>query len=154
MPPADDSKMWKFPHVEKNTLPHYCQRMTGDPHAPLSAREREIVDILYRLGTGTAEDVKAAMDAPPSNATVRSTLRVLEEKGWVRHSRDGARFVYVPTAQAGEVQRRMLRHVVQTFFRGSAARAAASLLGDVRKLDRRERARIRKVLEELEEEDQ
>ena len=87
-----------------------------DPHAGLSAREREIMDIVFRLRQATAVDIRRQMSVPPTNATVRSTLRVLETKGWVEHSRDGARFVYGPVVSRERVKSKALGHLVRTFF--------------------------------------
>ena len=121
----------------------------SDPLAGLSAREREIMLLIYRLGEATAADVEQAMESPPTNATVRTILRSLEEKGWVTHGRDGARFVYRAMEAGSRVRRRALEHVVQTFFRGSTAEVVASLIGSSEGLAEEERARIAELLESL-----
>ena len=126
--------------------------MDTDPQAGLSAREREIMDILFRLRLATAAEVRREMTDPPTDATVRSTLRVLEEKGWVGHQRDGARFMYQPIESRDRVKRRALGHVVQTFFDGSAADAVAALVGSKKGISEQERARIAELLREVEEE--
>jgi predicted transcriptional regulator len=94
----------------------------------LSRRERQIMDAIYRLGTATAQDVLDHMPDPPSYSAVRALLRILEEKGHVRHRRDGARYVYQPTVPRERARTSALRQVVRTFFDGSAGAAAAALL--------------------------
>ena len=99
-------------------------------HRDLSRRERQILDILYQRGSATAADVQAALPEPPSYSAVRALLRILEEKGHVRHEQDGPRYVYLPTIARDNAQRSALRHVLQTFFDGSAEQAISALLGD------------------------
>lgn len=94
----------------------------------LSPRERQMVDALYRLGPATVREVVDAIDEPPSYSAVRATLRVLEEKGVVRHEQDGPRYVYLPVVQRDTARRQALRRLVQTFFDGSAEQAAVTLL--------------------------
>jgi predicted transcriptional regulator len=95
----------------------------------LSRREREIMNALFRLGRATAAEIMAAMPAPPGYSTVRTQLRVLEEKGHVRHEEVGLRYVYMPTVGRRSAARSALRHIVETFFDGSNAKAVAALLG-------------------------
>jgi predicted transcriptional regulator len=95
---------------------------------PLSRREREVMELLYRLGEGTVADVMAELVHPPSYSAVRSTLRILEEKGHVVHRADGPRYVYVPAEGRETAQRAALNHVVDTFFDGSADHALVTLL--------------------------
>ena len=99
-----------------------------DPHQELSARERQIMDVLFRLGRATVADVRDRMADPPSYSAVRATLRILEEKGRVHHEQDGPRYVYVPAVAPERARRQALRHVVQTFFEGSPEEAALALL--------------------------
>ena len=99
-------------------------------HRDVSLRERQILDILYQRGSATAADVQAALPEPPSYSAVRALLRILEEKGHVRHEQDGPRYVYLPTIARDNAQRSALRHVLQTFFDGSAEQAISALLGD------------------------
>ncbi len=94
----------------------------------LSPRERQMVDALYRLGRATVREVIDAIDDAPSYSAVRATLRVLEEKGVVRHEQDGPRYVYLPVVQRETARRQALRRLVQTFFDGSAEQAAVTLL--------------------------
>jgi predicted transcriptional regulator len=98
-------------------------------HAALTKRERQIMDVLYRTGRATAADVLAALPGGPHYSTVRTQLRVLEEKGHVRHESDGLRYVYVPTLARHTARKAALRHLVDTFFDGSAASAVTALLG-------------------------
>jgi BlaI family transcriptional regulator, penicillinase repressor len=98
-------------------------------HAALTKRERQIMDVLYRMGRATAADVLAALPGAPHYSTVRTQLRVLEEKGHVRHESDGLRYVYVPTLARHTARKAALRHLVDTFFDGSAAGAVTALLG-------------------------
>jgi predicted transcriptional regulator len=94
----------------------------------LSRREREVMDILYRLGEATVAEVIEQLAEPPSYSAVRSTLRILEEKGHVEHRVDGPRYVYVPAVGRERARRAALDHVVDTFFEGSAEQALAALL--------------------------
>ena len=96
----------------------------------LSRRERQIMDILYRRGRATAAEVREALPDPPSYSGVRALLRILEEKGHARHTGEGARYVYTPAVAHGTATRSALRHLVDTFFEGSAGEAAAALLDD------------------------
>lgn len=94
----------------------------------LSRRERQIMDVVYRLGRATAADVQAHVPEPPSYSAVRAHLRVLEEKGHLRHEQDGPRYVFLPTLPREKARRSALRQLVQTFFEGSTAQAVAALL--------------------------
>jgi BlaI family penicillinase repressor len=98
-------------------------------HAVLSRRERQIIDILYRRGRATAAEVMEDLPGNTSYSTVRTQLRVLEEKGHVRHEDDGQRYVYSPAAPRGTVRRSALKHLVETFYEGSVEQAVAALLG-------------------------
>ena len=98
-------------------------------HAVLSRRERQIMDILFRLGRATAADVMAELPNDPTYSTVRTQLRVLEQKGHVRHEQEGLRFVYTPVVTRNTARKSALRHVIATFFDGSPEKAVAALLG-------------------------
>lgn len=98
-------------------------------HAVLTRRERQIMDILYRRGRATANEVMAALSDDPSYSTVRTQLRVLESKGHVRHEEEGLRYVYMPALPRHAARRSALRHLVDTFFDGSAEKIVAALLG-------------------------
>jgi predicted transcriptional regulator len=93
----------------------------------LSRRERQIMDALYQAGRATAAEVRAAIPDPPSYSAVRTMLRILEEKGHVRHNLDGPRYVYIPTIARDKAKRSALKHVVNTFFDGSASQVMAAL---------------------------
>ncbi|MCP3916080.1 MAG: BlaI/MecI/CopY family transcriptional regulator [bacterium] len=95
---------------------------------PLSRRERQVMDVLFRLGEATADEVLTELPDPPTNSAIRFTLRTLIEKGRITHRRDGRRFVYKPTGSPRRARRSALRRVVDTFFAGSTSRAVASLL--------------------------
>jgi predicted transcriptional regulator len=97
------------------------------PHA-LSRRERQIMDIIYRRGRATAAEVLADLPDPPSYSAVRALLRVLEEKGHLRHEQDGPRYLFLPTVGRDRARRSALKQLVRTFFDGSAEEAAAALL--------------------------
>src|SRR5436190_8969187 len=98
-------------------------------HTVLSRRERQIIDVLYRRGRATAAEVMAELPGEPSYSTVRTQLRVLEEKGHVRHEEDGQRYVYTPAVPRGTVRKSAMKHVIETFFEGSVEQAVAALLG-------------------------
>lgn len=104
--------------------------MSKQPHHDLSRRERQIVDILYAHGRATAAEVQAALPDPPSYSAVRAMLRILEDKGHVRHDQDGPRYVYLPTVARENAKRSALRHMLQTFFDGSAEQAISALLDE------------------------
>jgi len=95
----------------------------------LTRREREIMDILYRRGRATANDVMADLPGDPSYSTVRTQLRVLESKGHVRHEEEGLRYIYLPAVARHAARRSALRHLVDTFFEGSTEKVVAALLG-------------------------
>jgi predicted transcriptional regulator len=104
--------------------------MTPRPlHTVLTRRERQIMDILFRRGKATAAEVMEELPGEPSYSTVRTQLRVLEEKGHARHEDDGVRFVYMPAVARHTARKSALRHVVDTFFEGSPEKAVAALLG-------------------------
>ena len=94
----------------------------------LSRREREVMDIVYRLGRATAAEIRAEMADPPTDAAVRTTLRVLVKKGRLEHEYEGPRFVYFPTIAPEAARRSAFRHLLDTFFSGSARGAMAALL--------------------------
>lgn len=98
------------------------------PNTP-SRRERQIMDILYQLERATVGEVLAKLPDKPNYSTVRAQLRVLEEKGHVRHEEEGLRYVYVPRVPREVARRSALRHLVDTFFEGSTEKAVAALLG-------------------------
>jgi predicted transcriptional regulator len=123
-------------------------------HTALTKRERQIMDVLFRLGRATAADVLGALPGSPHYSTVRTQLRVLEEKGHVRHESDGLRYVYLPTLARHTARKAALRHLVETFFDGSAAGAVTALLGrDAGKLSDEDLDRIEGLLKSSRRED-
>jgi len=102
--------------------------MSTLPQTPLSRREREVMDVLFRRGQATVAEVLEDLDDPPTYSAVRSILRVLEEKGHITHREDGPRYVYAPAVTRDRARRAALDHVVDTFFDGSAESALAALL--------------------------
>lgn len=94
----------------------------------LSRRERQIMDILYRLGSATAAEVQEHLPEAPSYSAVRALLRILEDKGHLKHEYDGPRYVYAPIVSRPVAQKSALKQMVRTFFDGSASQAVAALL--------------------------
>ena len=118
----------------------------------LSRRERQIMDVIYRRGRATAAEVLEDIPDPPSYSAVRAMLRLLEEKGHVRHEQDGPRYVFVPIVHRDRARRSALTHVVRTFFGGSATDAVAALLNDGGKLSAAELDRLSAMIEQAREE--
>jgi predicted transcriptional regulator len=96
----------------------------------LSRRERQIMDVIYRRGRASAAEVAEGVDDAPTLTAVRTMLRILEDKGHLRHEIDGVRHLYLPVTPREEVRRSVLDHVTSTFFNGSRAQTMAALLGD------------------------
>jgi len=119
----------------------------------LSRRERQIMDILYRSRKASASDVLNAMPDPPSYSAVRAMLRVLEEKGHVNHREEGLKYVYAPVVARDKAKRSAVKHVMETFFNGSAEQIVAALL-DVSstKLTRDELDRMAQMIEKAKKE--
>ena len=121
--------------------------MAGPWHSGLSRRERQIMDILFRLGRAPASIVREELPGDPSSSTVRTQLRILEQKGHVRHEEVGLRYVYRPVTPRRDARRSALRHLVETFFDGSAEQAVAALLGgEARRLTEAELDRIARIV--------
>ncbi len=106
------------------------------------------MDILYRTGRATAAEVRAGLHDAPSDSAVRTLLRILEEKGHIRHEMDGLKFVYLPTIARDKARRSALKHVIDTFFDGSASQVVAALVdlapGD---LDEEEMGRLQRIVD-------
>ena len=114
----------------------------------LSRRERQIMDVLYRRGRSTAAEMRRQLPNPPSYSAVRAMLRVLEAKGHVRHEEEALRYVYRPTLPRERAKRSALRHLVETFFDGSAELAAAAILdGSTARLSAEELDRLSRLIE-------
>jgi predicted transcriptional regulator len=112
----------------------------------LSRRERQIMDVIYARGRATAAEVTAALPDPPSYSAVRALLRILEQKGHLRHEEDGPRYVFLPTVSRDRARRSALRNLVRTFFDGSPAQAAAALI-DQADLSEADVARLAAMIE-------
>jgi predicted transcriptional regulator len=98
------------------------------PEKPFSRRERQMMDILYSRGRASASEIRLALPDPPSYSAVRAKLRVLEEKGHVRHQEQALRYVYLPTTPRDKARQSALRHMLATFFDNSTEQAIAALL--------------------------
>ena len=94
----------------------------------LSRRERQVMDIIFRRGEATVAEVMADLPDPPTYSAVRSVLRILAEKGLITHKEDGPRYVYLPAVNTDRARDDALRHVLRTFFDGSAEQAVTALL--------------------------
>ena len=129
-----------MPQPRRARLPHV---------ADLGRRERQIVDVVYRLGRASVSDVRAELADPPSYSAVRGMLNLLEEKGHLRHVQEGLRYVYLPVVAAATARRSAMAHVVRTFFGGSTAEAASALfdLPD-RKLSRDELMQLSELVKQ------
>src|SRR5882724_4460400 len=116
-----------FSSIRATELAHTSMNK-AKPHS-LTRRERQIMDLLYKLERATVGQVLAKLADKPSYSTVRAQLRVLEEKGHVRHEEHGLRYVYIPAVPRDVARRSALRHLMETFFEGSAEKTVAALLG-------------------------
>jgi predicted transcriptional regulator len=107
------------------------------------------MDVLYQLGEATAAEVQERLPEPPSYSAVRAMLRILEDKGHIRHHEDGPRYVFAPVVARDTAQRSAVRHLLRTFFDGSVEDAMAALLdGAERKLSREEIDRMSRLIEQ------
>jgi len=114
----------------------------------LSRRERQILEILYRRGKASAADVRADMDDAPSYSAVRAMLRVLEEKGHVKHQAEGLKYVYLPTVTRERAKRSAVKHLLDTFFNDSPEQIVAALLDvSATRLTRAELDRMAQLIE-------
>ena len=122
--------------------------MNNHAQDKLSRRERQIMDLLYRGQALTAAGIQQGLPDPPSYSAVRAMLRVLEEKGHIRHQEKNLRYVYSPVVPVGKAKRSALRHLLQTFFAGSREQAMAALLDDAAgKLSEGELSRMAALIE-------
>jgi len=112
----------------------------------LTRRERQIMDILYRRGRATAAEVMSELSGEPNYSTVRTQLRVLEEKGEVTHEEEGLRYVYSPAVPRRTARKSALRHLVDTFFDGSTEQVVGALLGSGARLSDEELERISEIV--------
>lgn len=125
----------------------------SNPEPGHSRRERQIMDVLHARGRATAAEVQAAMSDAPSYSAVRALLRILEDKGHVKHCQEGSRYVYLPRASRESASRSALKRVVATFFQGSVQQALAALLesGDT-KLSAAEADQLQQLIEKAKKE--
>ena len=113
----------------------------------LARRERQIMDVLYKLERASVGQVLATLPDRPNYSTVRAQLRVLEEKGHVRHEEHGLRYIYFPAVPRDVARRSALRHLVETFFDGSVKNVVAALLGgEVTRISRKELDRLARLI--------
>ncbi len=119
----------------------------------LSRRERQIMDVVYRFGKATAAQIVDSLPDPPTRDAIRRLIRILEEKGWLRHEADGMRHIYFPTLRPEQARRSALDHVIQTHFSGSVSQAIAALLeSSAESLTDRELRQIGELIEEAKKE--
>src|SRR4051794_21604959 len=127
--------------------------MAKDAHRTLSRRERQMMDILYQKSRATAAEIHEALPDPPTYSAVRAKLRVLEEKGDIRHEEEALRYVYLPVVARDSARRSALRHMVSTFFAGSVQDTVAALLDlSAAKMTRDDLDRIALLVEEAKKE--
>jgi len=112
----------------------------------LSRRERQIMDVLYERGRASAAEILAALPDPPSYSAIRALIKVLEDKGHVRHQEDGPRYVFTPSVPRAKARKNAVKHLLQTFFDDSAGEAVASLLGSAGKLKPEELDKIEELI--------
>ena len=117
--------------------------MKANEHVDLSRRERQIMDVIYKRDKATAAEVMDNIPDPPSYSAVRALLRILEEKGHLKHEKAGPRYVYMPTVSHDRARQTAMKHVLSTFFQGSVSQAVAALLDmQDRQLDEDEARRL------------
>ena len=127
--------------------------MRNPTHQSLSRRERQIMDVLYRQGRASASEIHEALPDRPSYSAVRAKLRVLEEKGHIRHEEQALRYVYLPLVSRDRARQSALRHLLATFFDNSAEQAITALL-DLKAsgLDRDKLDRLSELIEKAKQE--
>jgi predicted transcriptional regulator len=121
------------------------------PH-DLSRRERQIMDVIYERRQATAAEVTEAIPDPPSYSAVRALLRILEQKGYLRHEQQGLRYLFIPTARRDTARKSALKGIVRTFFNGSVEQTVAALLGQ-QKLSPEELERLSALIDKARKED-
>lgn len=120
----------------------------SNSHQQLSRRERQIMDVIYSRGQATAAEVQEGLPDPPSYSAVRAMLRLLEEKGYLRHEQDGPRYVFKPIIAREKASKSALKQMLETFFDGSTEQAVAALLNlSKSKLSDEELDRLSKMIE-------
>jgi len=119
----------------------------------LSRRERQIMDVIYQRGKASASEVREALSDPPSYSSVRTILRVLENKGYLKHIERDLKYVYLPTISQDKAKNSALQHMMKIFFNGSPERVVAAILdNDEIKLTEEELNKIVKLIEQAREE--
>ena len=122
--------------------------MSDNPHHQLSRRERQIMDIIYQRGQATAAEVLENLPNPPGYSAVRAMLRLLEEKGYLKHEQDGPRYLFKPTLARGKARKSAMKQMLETFFDGSTEQAVAALLNlSKSKLGKEELDRLSQMIE-------
>jgi predicted transcriptional regulator len=122
--------------------------MAENLHDTLSRRERQIMDIIYRLGEATVSEVLEGLEEPPSYSAVRAHLRILEEKGYLRHKQDGPRYLYRPRLSREKARESVLKGLLRNFFDGSREQLISSLLDDpASELSEEELERLARLIE-------
>lgn len=114
----------------------------------LSRRERQIMDIIYAKGEATASEVASSMTDAPSYSAVRALLRILEEKGMLKHREDGKRYIFLPTEPIQKASRTALKNIVNTFFEGSLVNAVAALVDGKEKISPEEIQRLESIIKQ------
>ena len=128
--------------------------MPKPSHQNLSRRERQIMDIIYQRGQATVAEVLEDLPDPPSYSAARALLRILEEKGHLKHKEQGNRYIYRPTVPRDQARRSALQRVVQTFFDGSTHQVVATLLDlSAPKLSDEDLDQLAELIERVREED-
>ena len=120
--------------------------MAKPSYLQLSRRERQVMDILYREERASAADIQARLPDPPSYSAVRALLRVLEDKGCIRHVEEGLHYVYLPVVPRDDAKKSALRHLVRTFFGGSTEAAVATLVSG-EELSKKELDRLAELID-------
>jgi predicted transcriptional regulator len=116
---------------------------------PLTRRERQILDVIYRQGTASAADIHEALPDAPTYTSVRGLLRVMVRKGLVRYERDGRRYMYAPSTPRPAAGRERIRHVVKTFFAGSPSAAMTALIGEGGRISEDELDRLDELVAQM-----
>lgn len=123
--------------------------MSKEPHLDLSRRERQIMNILYRQGRATAAEIREQLPNKPSYSAVRAMLRILEEKGHIRHEEQALRYVFIPTVPREKAKRSALRDLLEIFFEGSTEKVVAALLDESStRFSKEELDRLSRIIEE------
>lgn len=116
-------------------------------HKDLGARERQIMDVIFELGEASVTDALKKLENPPSYSAVRTMIRLLESKGLLKHRQEGTKYVYRPTQSPTVARKSAMRHLMQTFFGGSAPDAVAAIL-DAEKLSTDDLQRIEELIDD------